>query len=133
MENRFTPELIEKAKSAKTPEELTAIAKENGVELTEESAKAYFNQLNPKAGELADDELDNISGGCGGGYDDSRPYPRFTVGESVLYICGWLRGNRITAGAKVMKRTYKNDGWYYTLKIHDGSEIEMSEAHVMKY
>ena len=52
MENKFTPELIEKAKSAKTPEELMALAKENGMELTEESAKAYFEQLNPKTGEL---------------------------------------------------------------------------------
>ena len=56
-------ELIAKAKQAKTPEELMALAKENGVELTEESAKAYFNQLNPKTGELADDELDNVAGG----------------------------------------------------------------------
>ena len=63
MDNKFTPELIEKAKEAKTPEELFALAKENGVELTEESAKAYFNQLNPKTGELADDELDNVAGG----------------------------------------------------------------------
>ena len=28
MENKFTPELIEKAKSAKIPEELMALAKE---------------------------------------------------------------------------------------------------------
>ena len=34
MENKFTPELIEKAKSAKTPEELMALAKENGMERT---------------------------------------------------------------------------------------------------
>ena len=39
MENKFTPELIEKAKSAKTPEELMALAKENGMELTEAEAK----------------------------------------------------------------------------------------------
>ena len=56
-------ELIAKAKHAKSPEELLALAKENGVELTEESAQAYFNQLNPKMGELADDELDNVAGG----------------------------------------------------------------------
>ena len=56
-------ELIAKAKHAKSPEELMALAKENGVELTEESAQAYFNQLNPKTGELADDELDNVAGG----------------------------------------------------------------------
>ena len=63
MDNKFTPELIEKAKSAKTPEELMALAKENGIEMTAESAKAYFEQLNPKTGELADEELDNVSGG----------------------------------------------------------------------
>ena len=56
-------ELIAKAKQTKSPEELMALAKENGIELTEESAQAYFNQLNPKTGELADDELDNVAGG----------------------------------------------------------------------
>ena len=63
MENKFTPELIEKAKSAKTPEELMALAKENGMELTEESAKAYFEAIHPEAGELSDDELNNVAGG----------------------------------------------------------------------
>ena len=31
---------------------------------TEESAKAYFELLHPKTGEIADDELDNVAGGC---------------------------------------------------------------------
>ena len=52
-------ELLAKAKEMKTPEELMALAKENGMELTEESAKAYFEQLNSKTGELADEELNN--------------------------------------------------------------------------
>lgn len=56
-------ELIAKAKQTKSPEELMALAKKNGIKLTEESAQAYFNQLNPKMGELADDELDNVAGG----------------------------------------------------------------------
>ena len=43
-----------------------------------------------------------------------------------------LGANRITASAKVMKRSYKNDGWYYTLKINDGSEIEMGESYIME-
>ena len=43
-------ELLAKAKEMKTPEELMALAKENGIEMTEESAKAYFEQLNPKTG-----------------------------------------------------------------------------------
>ncbi len=66
MENKLTPELREKAKQAKTPEELAALAKENGIELTPEEANTYFAQLNPKTGELADDELEDVAGGgCG--------------------------------------------------------------------
>ena len=60
----LTPEMIEKAKAAKSAEELLAIAKENGVEVTADEAKTYFAQLNPKAGELDDDELDNVAGGA---------------------------------------------------------------------
>ncbi len=56
-------ELILKAKKANSPEELSDIAKANGVEITDEEAKAYFAQLHPKANELADDELDNVAGG----------------------------------------------------------------------
>ena len=37
-----------------------------------------------------------------------------------------------TASAKVVKRSYENDAWYYTLKIHDGSEITLSESYVIK-
>ena len=62
MEDNFTPELIEKAKTAKSTEELIALAKENGIELTEDKAEEYFERLN-RSGELSDEELDNVSGG----------------------------------------------------------------------
>ena len=62
--NNLTPEMIEKAKVAKTAEELLALAKENNVEMTEDEAKTYFAQLNPKSGELDDDDLDNVAGGA---------------------------------------------------------------------
>ncbi len=55
--------LIAKAKQAKTPEELLCLAKENGEEITLESAKAYFELLHSQTGEIADEELDNVSGG----------------------------------------------------------------------
>ena len=65
----LSEELIAKAKGTKTPEELAALAKESSIDLTEEEAKAYFEQLHPKTGELSDDELDNVSGGgCGTTY-----------------------------------------------------------------
>ena len=50
-------EMIAKAKEARSVEELITLAKANNVELTEEEAKAYFAQLNPKSGALDDDEL----------------------------------------------------------------------------
>ena len=57
-------ELLEKAKTAQTPGELWSLAKENNAEITMDSAKAYFDLLHPKAAELADEELENISGGA---------------------------------------------------------------------
>ena len=60
----LTPEMIEKAKAAKSAEELLALAKENGVEMTADEAKSYFAQLNPKSGELDDNDLDNVVGGA---------------------------------------------------------------------
>lgn len=128
----LTKELVAKAKEAKTSEELMALAKEVGIDMTEESAALAFEQLNSKTGELSDSELDNVSGGCGGGYDAGRPHPQFAVGETVLYIHSWLGATRITATGKVVKRSYENGAWYYTLKIHDGSTIKMVESHVMK-
>ena len=48
MENN--KELFAKAKAAETPEALLTLAKENGMEMTEESAAAYFEIMHPKAG-----------------------------------------------------------------------------------
>lgn len=62
MEN-ITPELIAKAKAAKSAEELYELAKANNVELTEEDAKVCFEQLHTN-GAVSDDELDVVAGGC---------------------------------------------------------------------
>ena len=59
----FTAEQMEKAKAAKSVEELLVLAKENGVEMTEEEAGAYYAQLHPTSGEMADEELENVAGG----------------------------------------------------------------------
>ena len=61
----ISKELIEKAKTAKTAEELLEMAKAENIELTEEQAAKAFAELN-KIGELSDEELDNVAGGGGG-------------------------------------------------------------------
>ena len=58
----LTPELIAKAKAAKSAEELLALAKENGIELTIEEAKTFFAQISA-SGAVSDDDLDAVSGG----------------------------------------------------------------------
>ena len=67
----YTPELIAKARSAKSAEELFELAKANEMEITEEDAKLYFAQLNAN-GAVADDELDAVAGGgsCPGNDDE---------------------------------------------------------------
>ena len=74
MENiNLTPELISKAKTAKSAEELIKIAEGEGVKLEEKDAEAFFNKLNQTEGELADDELETVAGGkCG---EKKSPYP----------------------------------------------------------
>ena len=64
--NNLTPELIAKAKAAKSVEEFLELAKANNVGLTETEAKTYFAQLGAN-GAVVDDELENVSGGfnCG--------------------------------------------------------------------
>ena len=74
---KFSNEMIEKAKTAKTAEELLAMAKAENIELTEEEAAKAFAELN-KTGELSDEELDNVSGGCGDS-NKSGDTPRFIM------------------------------------------------------
>ena len=58
----LSKELIAKAKNAENAEALGALAKENGWEMTQEEAKAYFTELH-KSGALSDEELENVTGG----------------------------------------------------------------------
>ena len=58
---KLTQEIIEKAKVAESAEELLAIAKESGIEMTADEAKTYFEQIN--ANSLDDDLLEGVAGG----------------------------------------------------------------------
>ena len=77
----ISKELLEKAKTAKSAEELLAMAKAENIELTEEQAAKAFAELN-KTGELSDEELDNVSGGCGKSPRDGN---RFGSEAEVTY------------------------------------------------
>ena len=80
----ISKELSEKAKQAKTAEELLSMAKAEHIELTAEQAAKAFAELN-KTGELFDEELDNVAGG-GCGYPETPDEPKFNVGDRVYYL-----------------------------------------------
>ena len=61
----MTPELLKKARMAKSAAEIMDLAKEVGMSIDLEEANGFLKQLHTE-GEMADDELDNVSGGaCG--------------------------------------------------------------------
>jgi len=88
----LTLEMLNAAKNAKTAEELILLAKENNIEATAEEIKAYFEQTHT-TGELADDELDNVAGGCGGG-GDSGPK------EYIFPPRTYTHGGQVGSGPK---------------------------------
>lgn len=83
--------LIAMAKSVKSAEELSELAKTGGVELTEEESVGLFSRLNA-CGELSDDELDSVSGG---GCSDSGAAPKYGVGQKVIR-CAFRGGYPVT-------------------------------------
>ena len=80
----ISKELLEKAKQAKTAEELLEMAKAEHIELTAEQVAKAFAELN-KTGELSDEELDNVAGG-GCGDPETPGEPKFNVGDRVYYL-----------------------------------------------
>ena len=60
--NELTKEQITKAMSCETAEELMALAKAEGIELTKEEAEAYMSELTDF--ELDEAALKNVAGGA---------------------------------------------------------------------
>ena len=61
--NEITKEMIEKAMQCKTAEELIALAKTGGIDLTKAEAEAYMAELTDI--ELDNETLEKIAGGVG--------------------------------------------------------------------
>ena len=72
----FTDEMIAKAKTAASAEELRKLAAEEGVELAAEEAEQYYSFLAGQ-GELPDAALEAVAGGKG----KKKPDPKYHVGQ----------------------------------------------------
>ena len=122
---QFSKELIEKAKTAKTAEELLAMAKAEGFELPEGEAKTVFSKLN-KTGELSDEELNNVSGGGGSGDE-----PLFAVGQ-------WVYVRATNAAALILENLGKQGSTFpefkYKIEVNDTGHfiVEKWESELKK-
>ena len=121
----ISKELLEKAKTAKSAEELLAMAKAEGFELPEGEAKTVFSKLN-KTGELSDEELNNVSGGCGSGDE-----PLFTVGQ-------WVYVRATNAAALILENLGKQGSIFpefkYKIEVKDTGHfiVEKWESELKK-
>ena len=110
-------ELLEKAKTAKTVEELLAMAKEENINMTEKEATKIFADLH-KNGELSDEELDNVTGGCGGRFTPSPDGKAgserevvflYQIGQEVEIYTNYSGMSTRTKRHIVLERTISSD------------------------
>ena len=121
----ISKELLEKAKQAKTAEELLELAKTENINFTAEEAAKAFDGLN-KNGELSDEELDNVSGGCGSGDE-----PLFAVGQ-------WVYVRATNAAALILENLGKQGSVFpefkYKIEVNDTGHfiVEKWESELKK-
>ena len=121
----ISKELIEKAKTAKTAEELLEMAKEESIEMSAEQAAEYFVTIHA-SGELSDEELDNVSGACGSGDE-----PLFTVGQ-------WVYVRATNAAALILENLGKQGSTFpefkYKIEVNDTGHfiVEKWESELKK-
>lgn len=60
----ISEKLLNQAKNAESPEKILELARENGLGISGERAQELYNSWHCE-GAISDDELDNVSGGCG--------------------------------------------------------------------
>ena len=99
-------ELLAKAKTAKSPEELLA-----------------QNEA------ISDDELDNVSGGGGGG--DERPQPRYAVGQTVA--CYYYFGIGTMLGSGIIRDLkFERNQWFYVIDLGLSGTYTIGEHNILR-
>ena len=122
----ISKELLEKAKTAKTAEELLELAKAENIELTAEQAKEYFATIHA-SGELSDEELDNVAGGC----DEFKPTKwKYNVGDCVIIKEQVYSKSDFTAVIVELL----GHGWYRIKELYtEGGSFYISKSHVSEH
>ena len=137
----ISKELIEKAKTAKSAEELLEMAKAENIELNAEEAAQALAKMN-KNGELSDEELDNVAGGCGRDYEPSGDTPKYHVGDRLAMVhpvIGRSIAVKVTYVSSVKSCmngvnvfTYNTEGVYHKESFTNVAEYDLGIAEWVK-
>ena len=112
---KMTKEQFVKAKEAKSAEELIALAKKDGMEMSAEQAEKLFDALN-KQGELNDEELEQVAGGWSpfdwvediiNWFTDPDTYDVRYNADTLHYVCPLCSGQLASRGYE-----YSGEGDY---------------------
>ena len=130
---KISKELLEKAKTAKSAEELLEMAKTEKIELTAEEAAKAFEELN-KNGELSDEELDNVAGGC----DEFKLTKwKYNVGDCVIIKEQVYSKSDFTAVIVELlpdPNIGNGHGWYRIKELYtEGGSFYISKSHVSEH
>ena len=130
---KFSQELIEKAKTAKTAEELLAMAKAENIALTEEQAAKAFAELK-RSGEIADEELDNVAGGC----DEFKETKwKYNIGDCVIIKEQVYSKSDFTAVIVELlpdPNIGNGHGWYRIKELYtEGGSFYISKSHISEH
>ena len=106
----FSDEMITKAKTAASAEELMKLADEEGISLTKEEAENYFSFLS-NDGELSDEALEAVAGGKG------TPQAKFKAGQHIKI---WWVYHYLTAVILSCRYSDLQKEWYYTFNLDSG-------------
>ena len=109
--------------------------------LTPAFSEEAFAELN-KTGELSDEELDNVSGGCGRDYEPSGETPKFHVGDRLAMVhpvIGRSVAVRVTYVSSVKSCmngvnvfTYNTEGVYHKESFTNVAEYDLGIAEWVK-
>ena len=130
---KFTDEMLEKAKTAKSAEELLAMAKAENIELTEKQAAKAFAEFN-KTGELSDEELDNVAGGC----DEFKETKwKYNIGDCVIIKEQVYSKSDFTAVIVELlpdPNIGNGHGWYRIKELYtEGGSFYISKSHISEH
>lgn len=116
----ITNEMRKKAAQAASPAELAAMARAEGIALSDSDAERYYRFLHTGS-ELEDDDLEQVAGGKG---NDDSPPPKYSVGQNVEVFYRSTANYTIGVITAVGTKYKLNYGYEYEYHVTAGRDCQ---------